>query len=228
VYPAGAYTLHVWDNQAGGDTATYQSVGELKFTVGAPVRCATASLSPVSPSAVAGSTVSLTASSTACAAPRYEFWVQYPNKTWNLKQGWGGPAFSWSTAGLAPGAYTVHAWANEAGDPTTTFEGLGSDTLTLTGCTVATLSPVTGSSKVGTPITFTATSSGCPNPVYEFWLQWANGTWYRMTGFGGPTWTWTTTPGYSKGTYHVHVWANQQGAYTGAYEVFGSSTRTLT
>jgi spore germination protein YaaH len=226
-YVVGTYTVHVWANQAGGGTKTFQSMGELKFTVGAPVPCATASLAPVNPSAPAGTAVALTATSTACAAPRYEFWVQYPNKTWYLKQGWGGPTFNWSTAGLAPGKYTVHAWANEAGDATKTYEALASDTVTLTGCTSATLAPPSGSSAVGTPVTFTATSSGCPDPVYEFWLQWVDGTWHRMTGFGGASWTWNTSSGYSKGTYHIHVWANQQGAYTGAFEAVGSSTYTL-
>jgi hypothetical protein len=190
--------------------------------------CATASLAPANPSAPAGSVVALTASSTGCPGPRYEFWVQYPNQTWYLKQGWGGGTFNWSTAGLRPGTYTVHVWANQTGDWTKTYEALASTTVTLTGCTSASVSPASGSSKVAVAIKFTATSSGCPNPVYEFWLHWVNGTWHRMTGFGGPTWTWNTSSGYSKGTYHIHVWANQQGAYTGAFETFGSSTRTLT
>ena len=87
---------------------------------------------------------------------------------------------------------------------------------------------MTGVQTCALPISvpFTAASNGCPNPVYEFWVQDTVGKWHRMTGFGGPTWTWNHV-GWAKGVYHVRVWANQQGAYTGSYEVFGASTYTL-
>jgi hypothetical protein len=143
-------------------------------------------------------------------------------RTFSLSAVW-----DWNTTGLAPGTYVVHAWANHPGHPTTFLEVVAESIVTLTGCTSAMLSPASGSSAVGSSITFTATSSGCPNPVYEYWLQWINGTWHRMTDFGGPTWTWKTGSSYAKGTYHIHAWANQQGAYTGAFETFGSSTYTL-
>jgi hypothetical protein len=121
----------------------------------------------------------------------------------------------------------VHAWANQKGDSTVTYEGLGSSTMTLTGCASASLSPASATSNVGAQVQFTAASGGCSAPVYEYWLQWVDGTWHPMTGFGGPTWVWNTSSGYSRGTYHIHAWANQKGAYGGAYETFGSSTYTL-
>ena len=43
----------------------------------------------------------------------------------------------------------------------------------------------------------------------------------------GTTWTWINA-GRGKGVYHIHAWANQQGAYIGAFETFGLSTYTLT
>src|SRR5262249_44196483 len=73
--------------------------------------CITASVTPGFVSQLAGTVVNLTASSTGCMGPRYEFWVQYPNGIWYLKQGWRGPSLSWDTTGLGPGVYTVHAWA---------------------------------------------------------------------------------------------------------------------
>jgi hypothetical protein len=222
----GKYTVHVWANHPGYPMKKLEQVASSTVTL---TGCTSASLSPPTLSQPAGSTVSLTAGSGGCLNPRYEFWVLYPNGKWYVKQGWGGPTFNWNTAGLVPGTYTAHAWANQTGDSTARFEAMGSATVTLTGCTSATVSPSTGSSKVGTSITFTASSSGCPNPVYAFWLQWVNGTWHLMRGFSTTnTWTWNTSSGYSKGTYHIHAWANQQGANTGVYEVFGSSTRTLT
>jgi hypothetical protein len=138
------------------------------------------------------------------------------------------PTWSWDTTGLAPGSYTVHVWANQAGDSTATWEAYASSTVTLTGCTSATLSPPVGTSRAGASVLFTATGSGgCPNPVFEFWLQDPSGQWHMTRAFGRSTWTWATAP-YSKGVYHVHVWANQQGAYTGSWEAYASSTWTLT
>jgi hypothetical protein len=60
-------------------------------------------------------------------------------------------------------------------------------------------------------------------------VQWLDGTWHVIRPFSSdPTFTWDTGGGYAPGTYTVHVWANQQGAYTGAFEVVGSATYTLT
>ena len=76
------------------------------------------------------------------------------------------------------------------------------------------------------PVTFTASSKGCPNPLYEFWLEDTAGRSHRMTAFGGNTWTWNNA-GWGKGTYHLHVWANQQGAYQGRYQVYAPGSYTL-
>jgi polyvinyl alcohol dehydrogenase (cytochrome) len=227
-YPAGTYKVHVWGNQAGNPTKTYEALAEVIYSLTPAPACATASLNPPAPSQPAGSLVSFTASSTGCTSPQYEFWVQLLDGKWYMKRVFSSVAtWDWSTSGLRPGTYTVHVWANQQGHQTKTYEGLGSSTVTLTGCTSATTIPGSGSSAVGTSVTFTTSAMGCPNPVYEYWLQWIDGTWHQMTGFGGPTWTWNITSFYARGTYHIHAWANQQGAYTGAFETFGSSTYTV-
>jgi hypothetical protein len=222
----GTYTARVWASQT-GDTAR-EAFADVTFSLVEPPPCTSASLSPATASQPAGSTFRFTASATGCPIPTYEYWVQNPKGVWSMLRTFSLSAvWDWNTTGLAPGNYVVHVWANHPGHPTTYLEVVAESRVTLAGCTSATLSPASGSSAVGTSIKFTATSSGCPNPVYEFWLQWINGTWHRMTDFGGPTWTWKTGSTYAKGTYHIHVWANQQGAYTGAFETFGSSTYTL-
>ncbi len=140
----------------------------------------------------------------------------------------GGAAYTWDTTGLAPGTYTVHVWANNQGDSTATWEAYGSDTVTLTGCTSAELSPTSGSAAVGTQATFTATSSGCPNPVYEFWLEYPDGTWHLEQAFWtSNTWTWNSA-GFPKGNYVIHVWANNQGSSYATWEMYGVATYTLT
>jgi IPT/TIG domain-containing protein/cysteine-rich secretory family protein len=221
----GTYTVHVWANQQGASTAAWESYGSDTVTL---TGCSSAALSPANPSAVAGSIVTLTATSSGCSNPQYEFWVMYPDGTWHLAQGFGGATFTWNTFGLAPGTYTVHVWANQQSASTASWETYGSDTVILTGCTSAALSPPSGSAAAGTPVTFTASASGCPNPLYELWLQYPDGTWHVMQPFSASnTWKWTTV-GFAKGNYVVHVWANNQGADYSTYETYGSATYTLT
>jgi hypothetical protein len=122
----------------------------------------------------------------------------------------------------------VHAWANQTGASIATYEIIGAGTVTLTGCTSAAVTPPSGSGVVGTKPTFTASSSPCPTPVYEFWVQYPNGTWYLKQAFStANTWQWDTT-GLAKGKYVIHAWANNQGAATSTYEIYASSTYTLT
>src|SRR5260370_4618242 len=111
------------------------------------------------------------------------------------------PAWTWNSGGRAPGVYKVEVWANQTGDPTTTWEANASSKVTLTGCTSATLSPSTGSVAAGTAGTFTASSSGCPNPIYEFSLQDTAGNWKIVQAFStATTWHWNTA-GLAKVTY---------------------------
>jgi polyvinyl alcohol dehydrogenase (cytochrome) len=192
-------------------------------------RCATAGLLPATTTQAAGSSVAFTASSTGCATPLYEYWVQLLNGTWHLKRGFmSDPTWSWDTTGLGPGTYTVHVWANQSGDSTARWEAFASSTVTLTGCTSASLSPSAPSQEAGSSVAFTATSGGCLNPLYEYWVRYPSGTWYLKRAFSTlATWTWSTA-GLRPGAYTVHVWANQQGGSLARWEAFGTSTVTLT
>jgi len=192
------------------------------FSVGAFSACATASLSPSpAPSASVGSTVTLTASSTGCVNPRYAFWVQYPDSSWHFAQDFGGPTFSWNTAGLAAGTYTVHVWVNTEGY---SYDAIGSDTVSLTGCSSASLSPATTTAQLGATVAYTASSSGCANPRYAFWVLYPDASWHFVQDFGGSAFNWSTV-GLKAGAYTIHAWVNT-GGY--AYDAIGSATATLT
>ena len=223
----GVYTVHVWANNVGDSTAAFEAVGSSTVTLTGG--CVTASIAPSSTSAPAASIVHLVASSTGCANPQYEYWVQYLDGTWHALRPFStSPAWDWNTAGLAPGVYSVHVWANNVGDQTTTWEANGSATVTLTGCTSASLSPASVTVSIGTTVTLTASSTGCPSPVYEFWLQDTTGAWQMVQAFStSNTWVWNTT-GWARGTYNVHVWANEQGADTTTWEANGAGTINLT
>jgi spore germination protein YaaH len=226
--PVGTYTVRVWANQKGNPTNRGEAIADVTYQLANLPYCATATLTPVTTGQEVGTSVAFTAASTVCGTPIYAYWILLPNGTWYLKRSFSrDPTWSWATLGITPGTYKVRVVANQYGYSTAVHEAYATSTVTLTGCTAATLTPATGSGPVGTPVTFTAASSGCTTPVYEFWIQDTAGKWHRMTGFGGNTWTWNN-PGWAKGVYHIRVWANQQGAYTGMYEVFGASTYTLT
>ena len=90
--------------------------------------CTSATLTHTAPVA---SVVTFTANGVGCPNPQYEFWIQYPNGTWYLKRGWGGETFDWNFTGAPPGTYNVHAWANNIGDSTATWQAFGSDSVTL-------------------------------------------------------------------------------------------------
>jgi beta-glucanase (GH16 family) len=224
---SGAYLIHVWANQLGDPTNTWEAYGSSSVTL-IRIGCTSAALSPLNPSVSAGATVTLTASSSGCPKPQYEFWVGYPDGSWVLSQVWGGSTFNWTTSGLALGVYTIHVWANNQGDSTATWEAYGSDLVTLTGCTSASLSPASGSMPAGGKLTFTASATGCATPIYQFWLMYPDGSWHMVRAFSTTsTWLWDSS-GLPKGTYVVHVWANAQGGNTDSWQAYGSATYTLT
>jgi hypothetical protein len=219
-YPPGTYEVSVWANQSGQGTSTWQAYVEVNYAVlRAP--CASASVSPASQSDVLGSTVSLTASSAICGNPQYAFWAQYPDASWHLIQGFGVPTLTWSSAGLSAGTYTIHAWVNTQG---TGYDTIGAATVTLTDCTSASVNPASSTQPTGSTVALTASSTGCALPRYEFWAQYPSGSWYLLRGFGGATFSWSTS-GLASGTYTLHVWANSQGT---GYSAIGSATVVLT
>jgi hypothetical protein len=221
----GTYVIHLWANQSGGQTSTYEALDELIYTL---TGCSTAGLAPPTVTQVVASTVDFTASSTGCSTAVYEYWVQLLDNKWYMKRAFSTTAtWGWDTTGLRPGTYKVHVWANNQGAYTGLGDKIAESVVTLTGCASASLLPSSGSTHPGTPVLFTASSGGCPMPVYEFWIQDTTGRWHRMTGFGGNTWTWNNA-GWGKGVYHIHVWANQQGSETRIYQAIGAATYTLT
>jgi hypothetical protein len=70
-------------------------------------------------SAPHGTTVTLNASSSACAHPLYEFWVLAPgSQTWKLARGYSSAkSLVWSTAGEPTGVYHFSIWALDSGSP---------------------------------------------------------------------------------------------------------------
>src|SRR5205814_4681086 len=111
----GTYQVGVWARQQ-GSAASYDAFGFDTFVIGAG-SCAVRMSGDVAPPLAPGTTVAFTATSTGCSSsPQYQFWLLPPGGSWTVKQAYGASgAWSWSTAGLAPGTYQVGVWARSAG-----------------------------------------------------------------------------------------------------------------
>jgi len=124
--PATA-TSYTFDNLTPDTTYTFTVTAHNTYGDGAatsnpatPGRCATVGVgaNPASPQ-TSGTRVQLTATSTGCPNPNYEYWLLPPGSTtWQLGQAYGtSPTFTWNTAGLAPGPWTFSVWARDAASP---------------------------------------------------------------------------------------------------------------
>ena len=223
----GNYVVNVWVRDAGSGVA-YQANALLPFTIGAAPACTTAGLTSdkASPQLV-GTTVTFTATSAGCSQPQYLFYVQAPGDIWRVAQNYGGPTFVWNS--VAPvGIYKIDVWVRQAGSGAA-YQAIQLVSFTLTpaaACANATLSSDKGSpQQSGTIITFTATSTGCTNPQYLFYVQLSNGTWTIARNYGGPTFVWNTA-GLPAGAYHVDVWVRQL-SHTASYETLMNNAYTL-
>ena len=174
---------------------------------------ATLSASPSAPRPT-GTLVRFTPTSTLCNTPQYAFWVRNPAGRWDLKRDYGSGSWTWNTSGLAAGLYQVEVWARQRGSAKAydTF-GVTTYSLTVSGCQNATLSPSLPSPQPpGTSVTFSATSTGCSSPQYQFWLLPPGGSWTIAQPYSSTaTWLFDSSK-YGGAVFQVGVWTRQAGA----------------
>lgn len=180
-----------------------------------------------------GTTVTLIASSAGCpnASPRFQFRVRSPAGVWSTVQAFGTSSTApWNTTGIAPGTYLVQVDVKDASSTkasdTYAFMNfvLRFDYCTATNITADHSSPQPS----GTIITYNATKVGCPNAIYQWWINKA-GIWTIVPGYdfahSNSQFIWNTT-GLPNGTYQIGVWAKQAGS-TRRYDAFAFNTFTL-
>ncbi len=239
---AGTYRFSVWTRDASSPGAngtapyTYDAFSAFDYvlTIGT---CSgmTASAAPLS-SAPIGTPVTITGSASGCGNPLYAFYLLPPGGVWALVQPYSSLAsFSWSTAGKSAGTYRFSVWARDPSSsvPYDAFSAFNYGlTTTPCGAMSASAYPATSAS-VGTTVTITGASSGCPNPRYEFFVLPPGGSWTLLQGYSAnATLTWTTA-GKAAGTYRFSVWArdassagtNGSSPYT--YDSFSAFDYTL-
>ena len=222
---AGQYLYTVWARDSSSNGTQCSSLGCNDAFFAAQPFSLTAqactsvndSASPASPQAVA-TTVTFTASSSGCSHPLYQFWIRPPGGTWQVTQPYSASAtYSWNTAGLQPGTYLYTVWARDASSTGTQCSSLGcndayfpapSYVLNLQPCaSVNDVASPASPSVHGTTVTFTATASGCPHPLYQFWIRPPGGSWQVMQSYSpSATFTWNTGSS-AAGAYLYTVWA---------------------
>jgi spore germination protein YaaH len=140
------------------------------------------SAKPASPS-LAGTPVTVT-STAGCpdANPVFQFWILSPGaSSYQLVQPYSSTStYSWSTAGLFPGIYRIAVWARDALGNGEFSNSLGSwdavaetsYTVTTNPCSASTLTAAPAApAGTGATVALTGHSSGCPSPLYQFWIE---------------------------------------------------------
>jgi hypothetical protein len=204
------------------------SVSSCSYPYGPSCVCKSATISPTNPVAQAGSTIAFTATATGCANPKFAWWVNYLGH-WYLKRVFTTDShFSLNTAFYRPGHYLVRVWVNQF-PSSTHYETFAQAQLTLTGCRAAGITGSSTTSARGVPVTFTAASSGCTNPQFQFYLRDTLGRWHMVQAFSSlatwSTWNNSTSP---KGTYYIGVWVNAPGSYMKTRQGWSLVAHTLT
>src|SRR3989475_649443 len=203
------------------------------YTAEAPV-CTSVSerATPASPQSP-GPTVAFTASATGCPNPTYQFWLLPPGGGWSVTQAYSSSnTWNWSTSGVATGTYTLDVYARDASStaaydahisPSPTY---GLDAAAGRPCTpvTETANPVSPQA-AGATVKFTATATGCPNPLYQFWLQAPGGGWSVAQAYSSNNiWNWSTS-GLGAGTYAFDVYARDASS-TAAFDAHISPNPT--
>jgi spore germination protein YaaH len=219
VNAGGLRGVGIWNLNYGGGAPELWAALQNHFAVCSSV---TASAAPASPQATS-TAVTFTASASGCPNPRYQFWLLAPgSSTWTVAQAYSSSAtFNWNTTGQAVGTYRYSVWARDAGSPAgydTFFPGAA---YTLNSrCVSVTASAAPASPQLpGTAVTLTASSPGCPNPLYEFWILAPGGSWTITQAYStSATFTWNTA-GKPVGAYLYSVWV-RDATSSAAYDAY--------
>ena len=223
----GAYEISVWARQWGSASARYDAGAGGTYTLAG---CTSVALAPAPGSYNIGETISFAATSIGCAKPEYQFWIQPPQGQWLSVQPYSTTAtYNWHALKLKPGVYQVAVWARQNGSGSPRFDVGAGGPYTLSGCATAVLTPAPGASfSVGGNAAFSATSTGCVNPEYAFWVRPAGGSWVQAQAYSSlATFNWSTN-GKVPGSYEVALWARQHGSVGVAYNAGAGGLYNLT
>jgi N-acetylmuramoyl-L-alanine amidase len=224
---SGIYQIEAWENPAPtSPNSPPETSAVLTFTV--PWTACTSGTLSATPSGTqaAGTPITVTAGSSTCPNPRYQFLELAPNGSWQIVQPYGpSNTYAWNTTGDANGTYQFEVWIKDAG-----AAGASSDTSAVTSatltpassvCTDVSLTPNIGSPQyLGATVTLTAGSSACVGtPQYAFYEHAPGGSWELVQPYSSSdTFSFTGT---EEGTYDFEVDVKGSGS-TADYESYSA------
>jgi hypothetical protein len=200
----GTYRLEV-DARDGYESVAYDVVTNFDYQL-TGCTAVTLGASPGSPQYPSG-TVTLTGTPTCVGTPQFRFWIRPPGGAWRIVQDYGPSAtYAWSIAGLALGTYGLEVDVRGPGS-TQPYQAVANLSYSVVAphCGVPSLgaSPASPGATGGT-VTFTASTAGCVNPRYRFWVRPPGGAWTIAQDYSASnSFAWTRTG--SAGAYSVEV-----------------------
>ena len=202
--------VNAWQcNQCNNHVSTWadDDGGFLRVFVGqyyGATPCSNVTLTPNPPSPnTAGTTITLTGAATGCPNPRYRFWEFDPGSRWSMVQDYSATnTYTWHSPAMA-GSYRLEVDVRDASE-NVAYDVVAGITYVMSSgmaCTSATLTTSPASpSGTAVAVTMIGSSTGCPHPVYRFWVR-------------DPGRRWSMVQDYSAAT--THVWS--QTWWAGAY-----------
>lgn len=198
------------DVRDASETWSYDTTANMPYLLNG---CSFASLS-ASPASPGNNLtwITLTGGATCPGTPSYRFWTLPPGGSWGIVQDYSTTnSYSWYAAIGPVGTWGLEVDVRDQG-ATDSYEKVANLTyvLSVTPCVTPNLgaNPIAPGATGGT-ITFTASTSGCPNPVYKFWILAPGGSWTWVRSYStSPTFqwgTWTTPSTGLAGSYGVEV-----------------------
>jgi hypothetical protein len=185
-------------------SVVYDKVFNLPYQIN-PCTGATLTANPWSPQPP-GTAITLTGAAKCPGPPEYRFWTQAPGGNWGIVQDYSPTAtYNWNTTNLPLGSYGMEVDVRDRG-ATDVYETVANLTFTLgpAECHNPTLTANPATVATGSPVAFTATSTGCPNPRYRFWIAPPNGAWSIVQDYSpASTFNWPGTG--VAGTYRFEV-----------------------
>ncbi len=222
----GTYGVEV-DVKDQSSTASYDTVTNIAYTLAActGARLTTAKPSPQTP----GTPIQLSATAACAGTPAFRFWIRPPAAAWRIVQDYSPTStYTWNTTGLAPGVYSLEVDVRNQGS-TASYESVAnlSYTLAIPPCSTPTLTATPASPQAsGTRVTLNATTSGCPNPRYRFWVQPPGGAWSIVQDYSpNSSYAWANTG--AAGTYALEVDVRDQSS-TASYDAVANISYRLT
>ena len=236
VGPGGTYNLEVDAKSATAPVSSMASA-QVAYTLSA-CSAVTLATNPASPQ-LPGPSVVLTGTATCLGTAQYRFSISKPDGTSGVVEDYGpGNTYTWSTAGLPIGWYGLRVDARNVGAASSS-EAVATMQYAVAepACTTPAVSvdPPTPQG-TGTMVSFTATTTTCPHPLFEFWLAPPGPTspWILEQGYtSSPTWRWNTA-GAPSADYKVEVWVRDtmsgiiSGSDRGTYDAVLDVTDTVT